>query len=120
MTIERLQNAELDDLNDDNKGDCVGDDRCDIEEREEYADLKTDAIATSQKLYHEYDLPDQCEAGASGSDEERRKRGQYDMPQSLEPAKSEGGGHFQEVAVQRPGAFAHRHCDIRDLIDGNR
>src|SRR3546814_16252472 len=78
--------------------------------------LKADAVGAAEQFHHQYDLPDQGQAGAAGSGDKGKELRQHDVAQQLEAREAKCLRHLHEVGIKRERALAQGDHDIGDLV----
>src|SRR5690606_21541990 len=120
MSFKRLHQKEFDEEHDRHEGQRVGQDRSDVEELEIEMDLEADAVRAAEQFDHQHDLPDKRYARTRGGGEIGLQLRQQYVADSVERAETIDGSHLRIARIEGPGAFAHGHDDVRNLIHRNR
>src|SRR5215212_8978344 len=103
-----LHKPELDNLHHRREGQRVGEDRRDIEELKGGVEFEAYPVRATNQFDHKHDLPDQRQTRARGGQEVRGKLREHKVTQNPTPSQAINLCHFQQVAVERPGALAER------------
>src|SRR5262249_26185282 len=117
--LERLQNANLDDLNNEDEGNGVSQDERYVKELEGNVELISNPVRATEQLNHQHDLPHQRQTRAHGGHEERRELWQDHVPERAPATEPVDLGHLRQILRQAARTLPHGDGEVRDLVDGN-
>src|ERR1700730_15347978 len=78
-----------------------------VEQRECRTEHESHPVRASDQLDHQYDLPDDRQAGTRTGRQIRGELRYHDVADPPEPGELEGLRHFVEFGIERAGALAH-------------
>src|SRR3546814_632634 len=113
MGFKRLNHHEFNEQHDADEGQGIAEDGSHVEQLEIEMNLKADAVGAAEQFHHQYDLPDQRQAGAAGSGDKGKELRQHDVAQQLEAREAKCLRHLHEVGIKGARALAQDRKSTR-------
>ena len=117
MSFNGLHQEIFDCQHDGDKGKRVAEDRRHVEELEIEVKLEAHPVRAPEQFHHENDFPDEREARARGRGKVGLKLRECDIAQLAHRRQPVGARHLVKSGIERTGALAQSHDDIRDLVE---